>query len=144
MLCFLINFKNSSILPTLVFSNLPEMQKNLTSFFFFLIIGITGFSQQSNFTRQDTLRGTITSNRIWWDLLHYDLDMKVDPSTKSLQGSNIIRYKVLKNNQRMQIDLQPPMEITKITQDNQTLEFMRDGNAYFILLKKQQTSKLPV
>ena len=38
----------------------------------------------------------------------------------------------------MQIDLQPPMEITKITQSNQNLDFVRDGNAYFVTLKKQQ------
>lgn len=114
------------------------MLKKLLFFFSFFLITISGFAQQPNFTRQDTLRGTITSNRIWWDLLHYDLDMKADPSTKSLQGSNVIRYKVLKNNQRMQIDLQPPMEITKISQDNQNLKFVRDGNAYFIMLQKQQ------
>ena len=96
--------------------------------------------QQPNFTRQDTLRGTITAERVWWDLLHYDLDMKVDPSTKSLQGNNTIRYKVLKNDQRMQIDLQPPMEITKITQSNQNLDFVRDGNAYFVTLKEQQVA----
>jgi len=113
------------------------MLKNSISIFFFLI-ALTVSAQQPNFTRQDTLRGTITSNRIWWDLLHYDLDMKVDPATKSLQGSNVIRYKVLKNNQRMQIDLQPPMEITKITQNDQELAFVRDGNAYFIILQKEQ------
>ena len=38
----------------------------------------------------------------------------------------------------MQIDLQPPMEITKITQSNQNLDFVRDGNAYFVTLKEQQ------
>ena len=125
------------ILPNLASLKTFQMFKN-SIFLFLFLVTFSGFAQQPNFTRQDTLRGTITSNRIWWDLLHYDLDMKVDPSTKSLQGSNTIRYKVLKNNQRMQIDLQPPMEITKIIQDDQSLEFVRDGNAYFIILKKQQ------
>ena len=116
------------------------MLKSFISLFFFFIITLSSFAQQPNFTRQDTLRGTITAERVWWDLLHYDLDMKVDPSTKSLQGNNTIRYKVLKNGQRMQIDLQPPMEITKITQSNQNLDFVRDGNAYFITLKEQQVA----
>ena len=38
----------------------------------------------------------------------------------------------------MQVDLQPPMEVTKITQDKKKLSFTRDGNAYFIDLKKEQ------
>ena len=95
-------------------------------------------AQQQNFTRQDTLRGTITPERVWWDLLHYNLDMKVDPLTKSLNGNNTIRYKVLENNQLMQIDLQPPMEITKVLQENKGLEFERDGNVYSITLQKNQ------
>lgn len=114
------------------------MRKNFISLLLTFTVALAGFAQQPTFTKQDTLRGTITENRIWWDLLHYDLDMKVDPSSKSLQGSNTIRYKVLKNNQRMQIDLQPPMEITSITQDGKSLDFVRDGNAFFITLKKKQ------
>ena len=29
----------------------------------------------NNFTRQDTLRGSITKERIWWDLTYYHLDI---------------------------------------------------------------------
>ena len=72
----------------------------------------SGLAQQSNFSKQDTLRGSITPERVWWDLLHYNLDFKVSPSSKSIEGSNLIRYEVLSQNQLMQIDLQPPMEIT--------------------------------
>ena len=32
------------------------------------------------FTRQDTLRGTITPERAWWDLTYYHLDIKVNPA----------------------------------------------------------------
>ena len=47
-----------------------------------LIISIfsSGLAQQSNFSKQDTLRGSITPERVWWDLLHYNLDFKVSPS----------------------------------------------------------------
>ena len=72
----------------------------------------SGLAQQSNFSKQDTLRGSITPERVWWDLLHYNLDFKVSPSLKNIEGSNIIRYEVLSQKQLMQIDLQPPMEIT--------------------------------
>ncbi len=94
---------------------------------------------QQNFSRQDTLRGSITKERAWWNLLHYNLDITIDPSKKSLRGSNTIRYKVLEDAQLMQIDLQPPMEITSVKQNNNLLEFKRDGNVYYITLKKQQT-----
>ena len=95
-------------------------------------------AQQSNFSIQDTLRGSITPERIWWDLLHYDLDFKVSPSSKSIEGANLIRYKVLNENQLMQIDLQPPMEITSISENNINLNYKRDGNVYYIKLKKTQ------
>lgn len=96
------------------------------------------FSQQPVFTHQDTLRGSITPEREWWDLSYYHLDIKVDPSDRSIKGSNLLRYKVLKENQLMQIDLQPPMKIIKVTQDGSELSWKRDGNAWFIMLQKVQ------
>ena len=32
----------------------------------------------------------------------------------------------------MQIDLQNPMEITKVTQDGEALKYKREGNVFFI------------
>ena len=98
----------------------------------------SGLAQQSNFSKQDTLRGSITPERVWWDLLHYNLDFKVSPSSKSIEGSNLIRYKVLSQNQLIQIDLQPPMEITSVLENNNKLNYKRDGNVYYIQLKKNQ------
>jgi aminopeptidase N len=106
-----------------------------------LLIFVTfshGLAQQSNFSKQDTLRGSITPERIWWDLLHYNLDFKVFPSTKSIEGSNLIRYEVLSENQVMQIDLQPPMKITSVLENNTNLFYRRDGNVYYIQLNKNQ------
>ena len=105
-----------------------------------LIISIfsSGLAQQSNFSKQDTLRGSITPERVWWDLLHYNLDFKVSPSSKSIEGSNLIRYEVLSKNQLIQIDLQPPMVITSVLENNKELNYNRDGNVYYIQLKKNQ------
>ena len=96
------------------------------------------FQEKNNFTRQDTLRGTITPERSWWDLNYYHLDIKVDPEKKTIKGSNTVGYTVLKSNKLMQIDLQEPMEITAVKQNNKSLDFSREGNAYFIELKKKQ------
>ncbi len=112
--------------------------KNFSILFLFFLTSLSGFAQQPNFTKQDTLRGSITPERIWWNLLHYELDFKVNPSTKSIEGSNRIRYKVLREHQRMQIDLQSPMEITSVVQDNKNLDYIRSGNVFYINLKKTQ------
>ena len=89
-------------------------------------------------SRQDTLRGSITPERAWWDLTYYHLDIKVEPDKKYISGSNTVGYKVLESNKVMQIDLQKPMNITSITSKSKELKFTREGNAYFVELRKKQ------
>jgi aminopeptidase N len=96
-------------------------------------------SDSQQFTHQDTLRGSITPERSWWDLNYYHLDISVHPETKSIKGKNTIRYSILEPNQTLQIDLQPPMKLTKAIQDGEELTITKDGNAHFISLKKPQT-----
>ena len=102
------------------------------------LFSIIGFCQTPEFTHQDTLRGTITQERMWWDLTYYHLKLRVNPTDSTLTGENTIEYRVLKTHQLMQIDLQPPMQITKIYQEDAAISFKRDGNAYFIELLKRQ------
>ena len=90
------------------------------------------------FTEQDTLRGSITPERAWWDLNYYHLDIEVKPDDKYIAGKNTIRYKVLETKQVLQVDLQPPLKIEKITQDGKKLKFTSNGNAHFVSLKKEQ------
>jgi len=97
------------------------------------------YSQNKLFTKEDTLRGTITPERVWWDLTYYHLSVSVKPEEKFISGSVDVRYKVITPNQAMQIDLQPPLTINKITQDGENLNFTKKGaNAYIITLKKIQ------
>jgi len=93
---------------------------------------------ETTFTHQDTLRGSITKERIWWDLKYYHLDVKVNPAEKTITGSNTVRYTVVSEYNKMQIDLQEPMQIYKITQDGKEQKFVRDGNAFFIELTADQ------
>lgn len=90
------------------------------------------------FSRQDSLRGSITKERAWWDVKNYKLDIKVNPVDSTITGSNTIQYKVIDAYHTMQIDLQNPMEITRIIQDGKALEFTREGNVFFVTLKEQQ------
>ena len=65
--------------------------------FFALFLSSYGaFSQRNSFTHADTLRGSITPERVWWDLSYYHLNVRPNASDSTLTGSTEIRYKVLK------------------------------------------------
>ncbi|CAL1518265.1 M1 family metallopeptidase [Chitinophaga sp. MM2321] len=102
-----------------------------------LLATLTAGAQQ-HFTRADTLRGSITPQRAWWDVISYDLHVAVNPSDSTFSGFNTITYKVLKTDSTMQIDLQVPMVIDSVVQDKKSLEFTRDGNAWFVKMKAPQ------
>ena len=102
-----------------------------------LILTVIGISAQE-FTEQDTLRGSITPERAWWDLSYYHLDIEVKPDEKFISGSNLVGYNVLEEKKVLQIDLQPPLLIEKVTQDGKSLKVTSNGNAHFIKLRKKQ------
>ena len=95
-------------------------------------------SDKNDFNRQDTLRGSITKERIWWDLTYYHLDISVDPEKRTIYGSNEISYHVIESYHEMQIDLQQPLILTRAEQNGKDLEIRHDGNAHFIKLKDTQ------
>jgi len=100
-------------------------------------------SQEYEFTKQDTLRGSVTPERAWWDLTYYHLDIAVDLDNKFIKGSNTIEYKVLEPNKKLQVDLQSPLKITKVEQNGKELTFSSEGSAHFInLIEKQRKGKI--
>ncbi|WP_462251246.1 hypothetical protein [Ekhidna sp.] len=96
-----------------------------------LLFGLANSGTAQVFTKQDTLRGAITPERAWWDLTHYNLEIKIDPEQKTFIGSNIISYQVIEPNNVMQIDLQAPLKITKIVQDGNDLPFQKKWKCAF-------------
>jgi len=118
-----------------------QLEAARRGFFLLLFTLLANQLQAQNpvFTRQDTLRGSITPERAWWDLTHYHLDIRVDPTAKTIRGVNTISYKVVQPPKTMQIDLQPPLKIEKVEQNGQALSFQREGNAYFVTLTEAQT-----
>lgn len=108
-----------------------------------LLIGLlsacpAGAQQLQSFTKADTLRGTITPPRAWWDVVSYDLHVKVNLSDSTFSGHNTITYEVLKPDTLLQIDLQAPMLIDSVVQDNISLPFKQEGNAWFVSIKSPQ------
>ncbi len=84
------------------------------------------------YTQQDTLRGSITPERDWWDVSWYGITVKPDYTKKTIEGKTDIQFKVLKAGNRMQIDLQLPMQIKKVSWNNDSLPLNRDGNAFYV------------
>jgi aminopeptidase N len=105
-----------------------------------MVAALAAQAQPPNFALDDSLRGTITPARSWWDVSYYYLNLNVQPERKWINGSVIVRYKVIKPDQTLQIDLQPPLVIDSVLQDNEILSFQRKGkNAYMVSLKKPQS-----
>ena len=129
----LIFVQNSSIMK-------KQFVAIIFALFFYNGIGAQGLLQNNDnvFTRQDSLRGSITKERAWWDLITYHLDIKVNPVDSTITGSNTIGYKVLQEYNSIQIDLQKPLEIYKVIQDGKELKYKREGNAFFIELLANQ------
>lgn len=87
---------------------------------------------KKSFSRQDTLRGTITPERAWWDVTCYTVGVSPNFNGRSIEGKSEIQFKVLKPGQVMQIDLQEPMFISRVYSGNTNLSFERDGDVYFV------------
>ncbi|MFK7766467.1 MAG: M1 family metallopeptidase [Mariniblastus sp.] len=93
-------------------------------------------TRRIDFSRQEKLRGTVTREREWWDLKHYDLAVEFFPEKKYIKGSNTISFTTLEPGKRMQIDLQLPLVITKVEHGTDELKFERDENVYLISFEK--------
>lgn len=111
--------------------------------FYSLFLSVIACTQSVSrvFTRADTLRGSITEERSWWDVLRYDITIKPDIVTRTTEGKNIIVYKVVKDNHpgAMQIDLKDTLKIDEILLDNGTkLSFNREGNVYHVKVPPQK------
>ena len=105
-----------------------------------LLIAIT-FAQTNaqKYNRIDSLMGSITPERAWWDLKYYDLDVKVNIDEKYISGKNTVLFQATAPGQIMQIDLQPPMKITAVHQGDVSLTWTKDGpNAHMIKLSESQ------
>ncbi|SHM15875.1 Peptidase family M1 [Flavobacterium saccharophilum] len=117
---------------------------------FFLILNLMFYSVQGQEnqklnipTKQDTLNGSITQERIWWDIQHYALSIKPDYVNKTITGKNVIEYTVIdkKHSDLMQIDLVSPLKIDSVFQKEKKVDFTQNQNIWYLKLPKNQASK---
>ena len=121
------------------------MQKHLFIILVLVINVIISNAQTKTITKEDTLLGSNTSYRSWWDVQHYNLSVKPDYKTKTLSGNNSIDYKVISDSLPfvMQIDLQEPMKIDSVFFDQKKhTEFSKEKNRWMISVFKQEKGSL--
>jgi aminopeptidase N len=83
-------------------------------------------------TRGDVLRGEYGRYRANNDLRYYDLEIRVDPARKLITGRNGIRFRMLEDDTRIQIDLYANMRIDRILHNLAPLKFERELNAVLV------------
>lgn len=108
----------------------------LTTFLVFSVSQV--IAQTIQYTHADTLKGTITRERAWWDVLHYDLHATFHVQDSAISGYNDIYYQVIEPYfSIMQLDLIQPMVIDSVIADKKKCKWRQDGNAYFITLPSE-------
>jgi aminopeptidase N len=83
-------------------------------------------------THADMLRGEYGRYRANNDLLSYHLDVRVDPEKKFLSGKNTIRFRMLQDDTRIQLDLHDALQVDRILLGDAELKYTRDSGAVFV------------
>ncbi|MGX5684055.1 M1 family metallopeptidase [Chryseobacterium cucumeris] len=97
------------------------------------------FEKDKTFTKQDTLKGSNTEFRNFWDVKKYDLSVEPDFEQKSIKGNNKISFEIIKDitNPVFQIDLQQPMKADKVEGNFPIANYRQDGDFIFITANKK-------
>jgi aminopeptidase N len=83
-------------------------------------------------THANILRGEYGPYRANNDLLFYHLDIRIDPEKKFIGGKNTIRFKMLQDGARIQLDLHAALNVDKILLGDTPLKYERDSGAVFV------------
>lgn len=122
-----------------LFLKLPFLLKLLP----FLILSILFSSEiyAQEFSRADSLRGALNPMRACFDVLHYDISLRIAPDEKHISGSNTILFEAKAPSKKIQLDFFPEMNISSIRLGEKTLRFEREAAAVFIELPEILTKE---
>jgi aminopeptidase N len=99
-------------------------------------------------TKDDLLRGTYGPFRANNDLLFYALKLRVNPDTKTVAGTNLVRFKMLDDGSKIQLDLTPNLTVDSITFEGLPLHYTREERSLFLefprLLKRGENAEVTV
>ncbi len=115
---------------------------------FILLVSFAN-AQTAKYTLADTLKGSVTGQRSWWDVTHYDIHATFNALDSSIKGSNKISYKIIsaypynpgkehENFSSMQVDLLEPMKVDSVIQEGKKCEWTGRKNMIFVSFKAEQ------
>lgn len=115
---------------------------------FTVLLSFQAISQKA-YTKSDTLRGTLTPERRWWNVTRYDIAIQPNYLQKTLQGSNNIGFTVTENSagKKMQIDLKDPLAIDSVLFAGKKITFVKTHSVWHLhmpALKKGQSGVVSV
>lgn len=103
-------------------------------------------TEKDVFTRRDSLHGGLRPERTSYDVQRYDLNIKINPTDRSIVGYNEITFKLVTHTNKIQVDLFENMKVDSILFQHKKLEYKRDNDAVFIAfperLLKGDTEKI--
>ena len=110
----------------------------MNKFSFIFVFFCSLFSAQL-FNEADTLKGSETEFRNFWDVKKYEISIEADYEKKYLSGENKIIYEIKKDidNPIFQIDLQAPMQYEIKESSTKKITSSRKENFIFIQTKKK-------
>ncbi|MBC7695130.1 MAG: M1 family metallopeptidase [Burkholderiales bacterium] len=117
------------------------MKLKLPITLFLFVFTYNSFSQSKIFSKEDTLWGSNTAYRSWWDVTHYNLSVQPDYIKKSISGNNIITYKTIADSLPfvMQIDLQDPLQVDSVFVDRiKFTNYKKEKNRWMLSLQIQE------
>jgi len=97
---------------------------------FFLFL--TSTSNAQDFTRRDTLQGSLRPERTAFDVQRYDLNITINPENRTVVGFNDITFNLVEKSERIQLDLFENMNVDSIIHNNKKLTYQRELDAVFI------------
>jgi len=83
-------------------------------------------------SRADILRGEYGRYRANNDLLSYHLDVRIDPAAKTITGKNTIRFRMLSDDTRIQLDPYANLAVDKILLGTTPLKYSREINTVWV------------
>ncbi len=66
------------------------------------------------------------------DLLHYTLTVRADPATGTLRGDNEVRFRMLEDGTRIQLDLARELNVDRVLFRGKPAQVTRQGESFFI------------
>ncbi len=100
-------------------------------YIFVLLFSTTSLLAQ-DFTRRDSLQGSLRPERTCFDVLRYDLNLTIEPEYRTLVGFNDITFKVVEKTAKIQLDLFENMKVDSIVFKTKRLLYKREMDAVFI------------